>query len=258
MNIRSICVYGSDRRLDYVAQTLKHYGYDVYRDLMSLEEASVVILPPPVGDREVADVLPYAKKVCIIYGGMVSDYFRYECRLHGIMVQDYLKWDRVTEGNAILTGKGIIKQAAGQGAVIEESSCLVTGYGFCGKALAGLLMESGAYVDVMVRKSSLAAELAYNGLGYVDMELRSKISLEKYSYIFNTVPAMIIDRAVIEKMSSNAMIFDIASSPGGTDFDYCRKKGIFAVNSLGIPGKEFPRRAGELIAEAVAADIRNQ
>lgn len=255
MDIGSICVYGSDGRMDYVAQTLYHYGYDVCRDISLIDSNSVIIMPPPCGDKMMAEILPHITEGCVLYGGMVSNRFMHECELINVPIYDYLKWDSVTEQNAILTGKGIIKQAALSGAVIEGSDCLVTGYGFCGKALAHLLKECDADVDVMVRRKNLAEEIRYYGYGFVDMKEKTDHSFFKYSYIFNTVPAMVIDDMLIDRLSRNVMIFDIASKPGGTDFGYCEKKGIYAVNSLGIPGKEYPKEAGEIIANAVISDM---
>lgn len=255
MDISSICVYGSDGRMDYVAQTFYHYGYNVCRDLTCICDKTVVIMPPPCGDKMIDKILPFVNKDCILYGGMVSDGFRYECDKQGVVIFDYLKWDSVTYQNAVLTGKGIIKQAVENKAVIEGSDCLVTGYGFCGKALALLLKEAHADVDVMVRRKYLADEIRYAGYGFVDMKACMNHSFEKYSYIFNTVPALVIDSKLIDRLSKNAMIFDIASAPGGTDFSYCKNKGIYAVNSLGIPGRVYPKEAGEIIAVAVISDM---
>lgn len=255
MNISNICVFGTDNRMDYVAQTFYDFGYDVYRDITCVHDHAAVILPPPVGDNVMSQVLPYLRPGYFVYGGMISNRFMHECNLISVSAFDYLTWDHVTEKNAILTGKGIIKEAVSYGAVLEESNCLVTGYGFCGKALAKLLSKSGAHVDVMVRKRSLATELCEGGYGYVDMQASDHNKMDKYSYVFNTVPALVLDSDVLKCLSSNVMIFDIASIPGGTDFDFCKEHDIFAVNSLGIPGKEFPKEAGEIIAHAVIADI---
>lgn len=255
MDISNICVFGEDGRMDYVAQIFYDRGYDVYRDLKNLNSRSVLILPPPCGEREMVQVLPYLVDGQRVYGGMVSNRFIHECALMGVCISDYLKWDQVTADNAVLTAKGIIKEAMAYGAVLQESNCLVTGYGFCGKALSGALAEHGAHVDVMVRNKSLAPVLIDEGFGYVDMAEPVWKSLEKYSYVFNTVPALVLTADVLQAFSDNVMIFDIASLPGGTDFAYCRENHIFAVNSLGIPGKEYPKEAGEIIAYAIIADM---
>lgn len=255
MNISNICVFGEDGRMDYAAETFYSMGYDVYRELQALNENSVLVLPPPAGEAMMGRVLSHLISGQHVYGGMVSNRFRHECELIDVHINDYLEWDYVTEKNAVLTGKGIIKEAISGGAVLQESDCLVTGYGFCGKALARLLADNGAHVDVMVRRKNLAPTLLQEGYGYVDMQEPVYSCFEKYSYVFNTVPAPVITDNVLDSLSRNVMIFDIASAPGGTDFAYCEKHHIFAVNSLGIPGREFPKEAGEIIAQAVIADI---
>ena len=53
----------------------------------------------------------------------------------------------------------------------------------------------------------------------------------------------------------NVMIFDIASSPGGVDFEYCKNNNIFTRHSLGIPGKLYPKEAGTIIAKAIVNKI---
>lgn len=46
-------------------------------------------------------------------------------------------------------------------------------------------------------------------------------------------------------------IYDIASSPGGTDFAIVRHTGIRADIYLGIPGKLYPKEAGTVIASGI-------
>lgn len=256
MAIRNVCVIGNDGRMDYVAQAFYDMGYDVYRDLEHVSSESIIVLPPPVGEQMTKTIMPYLEQGQIIYGGVVSNRLKHECELLDIQVFDYLKWDQVTAENARLTAKGIIREAIALKAVLEESDCLVTGYGFCGKALADALKAVGARVDVMVRKKELAGVLEGEGYGFVDMNNPGKVNLEKYSYVFNTVPAMVLNDEMLNRLSNNVMIFDIASGSGGTDFEYCREHDLFAMQSLGIPGKEYPIEAGEIISTAIMNNLR--
>lgn len=251
MNISNVCVIGNDGRMDYAAQTFYDMGYDVYRDFSNINSGSVIVLPPPVGEQMTKKIIPYLKTGQMIYGGMISNRLAHECELKGIGVFDYLKWDHVTAANAGLTAKGIIRESSCMRAVIEESDCLVTGYGFCGKALARELKAGGAKVDVMVRRKELSSEIEAMGYNFIDMNNHKKLNLEKYSYVFNTVPALILGSELLKRFSNNVLIFDIASAPGGVDFAYCSENGIFAFQSLGIPGREYPKEAGEIIAKAV-------
>jgi len=251
VNISNVCIIGADNRMDYIAQRFYSIDFDIYREIENSNSESLIIISPPVNEQVTKQILPYLKTGQVIYGGVVSNRLQHECELLDILLFDYLKWDHVTEANAKLTANGIIKTAISNKAVLEESNCLVTGYGFCGKALAIALKQLGANVDVMVRRRELCDIIEENGYGFVDINDKLDSKLKKYSYVFNTVPACILDSNLLDLFSKNVMIFDIASGNGGTDFEYCNSNGIFAVQNLGIPGKEYPKEAGEIIADAI-------
>ena len=69
--------------------------------------------------------------------------------------------------------------------------------------------------------------------------------------MFNTIPAMVLDAGHLQWFSPSILIYDIASSPGGTDFAYCKAHGIRADIYLGIPGKLYPKEAGTVIASGI-------
>ena len=73
----------------------------------------------------------------------------------------------------------------------------------------------------------------------------------KSDIIFNTVPAPVISRQVLDELAPETLIIDLASEPGGTDFDYASKLGITVVHALGIPGKFAPRTAGEILKSTI-------
>ncbi len=253
MKISNICVYGQDKRMDYVAQKFYHLGYEVYRELEYCDENTVVVLPPPVKLEKYSEIFSYIKSNSIIYGGAVTKDFCDYCNSGSIKIFDYLSWEDVTAYNAFFTAKGIIKEANLARRIDRENKCLVLGYGFCGKAIAKELSKI-SNVTVMVRKKELKSEIEAKGYSYLNM-FEPKTSLHEFDYIFNTVPAPIIDKEFIDSISQNALIYDIASMPGGTDFEYCNEKGIVAGLYLGIPGKVYPMEAGNIIAEAILKHI---
>ncbi len=255
--INAINVIGNDDRMDYVAAYLYSVGYDINRDINVSDREAVTILPPPVTNESISKLSLHLIKGQTIYGGSIANSVLEKYSSEFVFV-DYLKWHKVVLENAILTAKGIIKQAFLSKAVLEESNCLVTGYGYCGKTLVDGLLNINARVDVAVRNKSLKSEIENKGCQYVDIENLKDIDLSKYSYVFNTVPAMIFNQKVIDNLSKNVMIFDIASKPGGVDFDYCLSKDIFFLHSLGIPGKEYPKEAGEIIAKSVEEHIKTK
>ena len=83
-------------------------------------------------------------------------------------------------------------------------------------------------------------------------ELSQKI--EKYDFIFNTIPSMILTRNVLCNVSSDSVIIDIASKPGGTDFEACKHFGIAAKLCLSLPGKYSPKSSSGIIYKCL--DLR--
>ena len=65
--------------------------------------------------------------------------------------------------------------------------------------------------------------------------------------MFNTAPQKSLVDDILCRLKKNATIIDIASAPGGTDFDYCKKYGICAKLCPGIPGHYAPDTAARII-----------
>jgi len=69
--------------------------------------------------------------------------------------------------------------------------------------------------------------------------------------LFNTIPSMIVTAQVIANLPHRAVIIDLASKPGGTDFRFAEKRGIKALLAPGLPGIVAPKTAGRIIANTV-------
>ena len=69
--------------------------------------------------------------------------------------------------------------------------------------------------------------------------------------IVNTVPAPVITKLIIKELPRDAYILDIASKPGGTDFNYAKENGILAELVLGIPGKYAPKESAYILERAI-------
>ena len=52
-------------------------------------------------------------------------------------------------------------------------------------------------------------------------------------------------------MQSDALILDLASKPGGVDWDAAQALGRRVVWALSLPGKTAPFTAGEIIAKTI-------
>ena len=80
-------------------------------------------------------------------------------------------------------------------------------------------------------------------------DLSQKIG--EFTYIFNTIPAPVLTEDLIRLMNPGVTIIDIASAPGGVDFDFCKKQNIRAKLCPGLPGIYAPETSGEILFEAI-------
>ena len=186
----------------------------------------------------------------VIAGKLKNSFFEKAGR-SGIRLFDYLEREDFTVLNSIPTAEGAIEVAMRETkTVLNRRNCLVIGFGHIGKLLAAKLRGLGAYVTVSARKSG---DLAWiSAYGYNPIQT-SEIydSLDKYDIIFNTVPALIIGENELSRITPDTFICDLASAPGGVDFDAARIKQISTVHALSLPGKVAPVTSGEIIADTV-------
>ena len=52
-------------------------------------------------------------------------------------------------------------------------------------------------------------------------------------------------------LTTHVLIIDLATQPGGTDFEAANKYGFKAILAPGLPGKVAPVYAGEILADVV-------
>ena len=168
----------------------------------------------------------------------------------GATVYDFMQMDDIAIRNAVATAEGAIAEAIYlSNEVLHGQEVLVVGYGRCGEVLADKLKGLAAKVTVMARREEARARAATFGNDVLTFDDIGE--LEKFHYIFNTVPELCIDRAWIDCLNRFCCVIDIASKPGGTDFDYCSKKGIRAKLCGSLPGRYAPKTSGELLAEKI-------
>lgn len=259
-----IAVVGGDLRQCYLADTLINAGYTVKTfDLMcddiaagavrkeKLSEAvkgcGAVVLPTPVSERWLS-VAGMVKDNVILFGWNIPERFSFFKQF------DFSKMDEVAQKNAVATAEGTLAETIKySNRNISGSKCLITGYGKCAKEIALRFRLMGAYVTVAARSRQQRDEAVFNGMDVCNMFERKDYS--EYDYIINTVPARIIKKEDIDKFNRQVVIIDIASIPGGTDFEYCTRQNIKAIHSLGLPGKYSPKTSGEILGNVIIEQL---
>ncbi len=158
--------------------------------------------------------------------------------------------------NAVPTAEGAIQKAMELSDItLHDSNCLIIGLGRCGLVLARTLTGLGARVSVVLRRRETEAAARIFGMKVYYGERLAEALLEA-DFIFNTAPTLILDSSALESAKSDAVILDLASAPGGTDFQAAQKRGLIALLLPGLPGKVAPRTAGQILSDVYPKIIK--
>lgn len=281
-----LALLGGDARQSYLAAHLADIGFecavwglgeaaDIGKAVRcrawqcAVRSASAVILPLPVSVDAVSINCDYGNGVEVlkftalldaceapIFGGRIGESFLSAARIRNKRVIDYFDSECLQIRNARPTAEGAIAIAMQR---LTKTICgcraAVVGYGRIGKMLACLLGRMGAEVTVAARSYGQLAEASSFGNSTVRLSCEKPLGglgelFENGTpeVIFNTVPARLFDKTVLEHIPAKALLIDLASVPGGVDFAFAEERGIDAVWALSLPGKYAPESAGEIIA----------
>lgn len=223
----------------------------------AISESDVIIFPLPISKdgehlnssdkiklEEIINEIPNNK---IVMAGGVTPQIKSLFQLRNIEIIDYFDKEELAVFNAIPTAEGAIEIAMRELPItINNSRCLVTGFGRISKVLVKLLNGLGAKTTVIARKHDDLVWAEIYGADVQNM-VDIKLAVKDKDIIFNTVPFKIIDKDILNNLNKDCLIIDIASSPGGIDFEVADKIGINVIWALALPGKVAPKTAGEAI-----------
>ncbi|MCM1158281.1 MAG: hypothetical protein NC300_06085 [Bacteroidales bacterium] len=206
---------------------------------------------PDCPDLTVEQMNKWVMENQVIFGGVLPGGFVEACKRRGIVCHDFMKDEALAVFNAIATAEGAILEALkNQKTNIHGSKSLVLGYGRCGRVLAEKLKGMGAWVTVCSRCRIELANADALGLDTLPMaELEERVSA--YEYIYQTIPAMVLQEKILQGMREDVLIIDIASGAGGVDYDCADALGLRALHCLGLPGKYAPKISAQGLAEFV-------
>ncbi|MBQ8582880.1 MAG: dipicolinate synthase subunit A [Ruminococcus sp.] len=265
-----ILTVGGDMRQLYCARRLAHeydtsvLGFD--EEYLSSSELSevrgrydCVILPVPPLNNEgniaapcgsgaitADEVKSLLSEDGFILAGHVGESLRKS--FQGIEVIDYLEREELSLKNAVPTAEGAVQIALEELPVtLSGLNVLIVGMGRIGTALSTILKGFGAEVTAAVHNERGAAKARIAGIKSVYTDNLPT----GFELVFNTAPRLVFNKELLRKFSEKTLFIDLASKPGGIDFESASELGIRAVWALGLPGKTAPVTAGEIIAETV-------
>ena len=277
MNKYRILIAGGDMRQIYCANRLSQefetgltgfdrdsIPYDIglpIADICSPVRYDCAVLPVPPIDDAVNIYTPCSSGTltfhalqelltenAVIFAGKVTDRLKNALPAHEIC--DYMLSEELNIKNAVPTAEGAVLLALKELPVtLNGLRVLVTGLGRIGTALVRILQGFGADITAAVHNPRGAAKARLCGIRSVPTRRLGN----NYDLVFNTVPKLIFDRNILEKFDSSTLFIDLASKPGGIDFDAAVSLGLKVIWALGLPGKTAPVSSGEFIAEAICS-----
>ena len=284
-NIETFAVIGGDLRSAYLAGLLAADGYKVITsgfdstDLppcvtgctnpaQAVSLADCVILPLPITTDGSTINAPFSRmritldqvlnalhQKQLLLGGQVSEVVEKEAESRGLVIHDYFQREELAVQNAVPTSEGAIQLAMEELPVtINGANCLITGYGRIGKTLSRLLILLGASVTVAARKFS---DLSWaEAQGCASIEMSQLQNAGDFDVIFNTVPVMLFDKDILSGLNKNTLLIDLASRPGGVDFNAAADLQIKTIWALSLPGRVAPKSAGLIIKNTILNMIK--
>lgn len=281
MRMRKYTVVGGDLRSIKLANLLQaegnavslygfdHAGFDLgmseSADLHgAIKEADVIVGPLPCSnDNEnlnapfhsfqipMSDVFKGMTKNQLFIAGRISDKIAHLAQVYNVYAIDILEREEMSILNAIPTAEGALQLAMEELPItLHGSNVLILGFGRIGKTLAKILSGIGANVYVEARKYSDIAWIrsyAFNPVMLAELG----IYLPGMDVIFNTIPSIILDAGHLAKINRECLIIDLASKPGGVDFEKARQLGLKAIWALSLPGKVAPVTAAKYIKDTL-------
>ncbi len=265
----NILIIGGDSRIDYLMHQLICDGYKVKKfsdnDTLkgALDDCDVVILGLPASrDDKTVDAPGLKESVLIkdlmrlmgenklLLAGKMSERMKAVADVFSVKWVDYFMREELEILNAIPTCEGAIQIAMEELPVtLHSSKAIITGYGRIGKILARELCALGADVTICARKISARAQARSDGFKAIDFK-ELKENMGGTTVLFNTVPHRVIDRGILLE-AKDTLIIDLASKPGGVDFEAARDANVEVVWALGLPGKVAPLTAANIIKETI-------
>lgn len=193
-----------------------------------------------------------------VFTGMAKGYLKRMASEYSFRLIELLERDDVAIYNSIPTAEGAVMMAIQNTQItLHGSNCIVLGIGRTGFTLAKTLQGLGANVQVGLRKEAdraRAVQMGWKPFVTTDLSVYDR----GIDLIFNTIPTMIVTAQIISRLSRQAVIIDLASAPGGTDFRFAEKRGIKAILAPGLPGIVAPKTAGIIMANTITQSLLDE
>jgi len=253
-------------------EKMVHGAFAVSTVEEACKDAEVVILPLPGTTSDGTIRAVYAednlilteRAICsisrnaLVIIGSARPFLREWSEKYGFQLLEVIDMDEIAILNSIPTAEGAIQIAMQETAgTIHGSSTCIIGFGRVGITLAHTLQALKSEVTVVARNEGQLArayEMGCRRAGFHDL----REIMNTADVVFNTVPDMVLDKDIIRYANPDVLIIDLATQPGGTDFEAANNFGLKAILAPGLPGKVAPAFAGKILADVIPRLIINE
>ena len=229
---KRFAVIGIDARQLAAGRALARAGYAVEGpEEIALADYILLPLPLDAARTPLAELLRAARPGALALGGMLSEEAKAIAAEAGVELVDYFAREELAIRNAIPTAEGCIGVLLAQcKRTLWGSAVLLLGFGPVGQAVGTRLAALGAHVTVAARRPAQRAQAESLGM----------------------------QGAELARLRPGSLIVDLASRPGGTDFDAAARCGHKAIHALSLPAACAPETAGEIVARTVREMLRER
>ena len=153
--------------------------------------------------------------------------------------------------NAKLTAEGALFAAmARQGRALLGATVLITGFGRIAQELTLRLAAMGAFVIVCARNEMQMRRAHELGAHPVPLAQVGS-ACRQAEIVFNTIPAQVLGKNELDRISRDALVIELASPPYGLNIEMARHMGVHVLLESGVPGRYAPMNAGAALFDAM-------
>lgn len=258
MTEKAVCVEIVDKRDSYICESLIKEGFVSFclgeeQNYQGYEKVYVRSLLTEV----TKDLALGFEDNSTLFSRGISDEVKKILENKNIKYYNLLDDETFIVKNAYITAEGALAYIiTNTDMSISRMPVLVLGYGRVGKSVTKILKDNYANVSVATddpNEFAIASILSDDVLTLNSF----KAKLKNFSAIINTVPKLILEGETLKLISKDCFILDLASKPGGIDFNAAEKLNLKVMHALGVPGKVAPLSAGLYIKDIIMKRLSN-
>ena len=232
--------------------------------------ADYLILPVPAANGDflnapletkpipLEEILARAGRHTLVFGGKLSPRLQQLLKERGLTGFDYLEREELAILNAVATAEGTLELLLAELPItLLGARILIVGGGRISRALRTRLRAMGALVTVSARRPSDLAWIQAEGCTPLPIG-QLEHALAGFDAIVNTVPAKLFDETLLCCLGRETLLIDLASKPGGVDFEEANRLGVRTIWALSLPGKTAPVTSGKIIGQTILNIIKEE